>query len=44
MDYPYLQPRHLEQEMSGGPLNLYTSVFGGGPILLGVELPEEDAA
>jgi hypothetical protein len=37
-------PRHLEQEMRGGPLNLYTSVFRGGPILLGVELPEEDAA
>ncbi len=28
MDYPFLQPRHLEQEMRGGPLHLYTSVFG----------------
>jgi hypothetical protein len=35
-----LQPRHLEKEFRGGQLHLYTSVFGGGLILRGVELPE----
>jgi hypothetical protein len=40
MDYPLLQPRHLEKEFCGGQLHLYTSVFGGGLILRGVELPE----
>ncbi len=40
MDYPFLQPRYLEKEFMGGQLHLYTSVFGGGLILRGVELPE----
>jgi hypothetical protein len=40
MDYPYLQPRHLEKEFRGGQLHLYTSVFGSSLILRRVELPE----
>ncbi len=40
MDYPFLQPRHLKKEFRGGQLHLYTSVFGGGLIPQGVELPE----
>jgi hypothetical protein len=36
MDYPFLQPRHLEKEFRGGQLHLYTSVFGSGFILRGV--------
>jgi hypothetical protein len=28
MDYPFLQPKHLEREMKGGPLHLYTPVLG----------------
>jgi hypothetical protein len=40
MDYPFLQPKYLEWEMRGCPLHLYTSMFWGGPILLGVELLE----
>jgi hypothetical protein len=40
MDYPFLQPRHLEKEFRGGQLHLYTSVFGSGLILCGVELPK----
>jgi hypothetical protein len=40
MDYPFLQPKYLEKEFRGGQLHLYTSVFGGGLILRGVELPE----
>jgi hypothetical protein len=39
MDYPFLQPRYLEKEFTGGQLHLYTSVFGAGLILRGVELP-----
>jgi hypothetical protein len=42
MDYPFLQPKHLEQEMRGGPLHLYKSVFGGGLILCGVEFPKTE--
>jgi hypothetical protein len=40
MDYPFLQPKHLEQEMIGG--HLYKSVFGGGLILCGVEFPKTE--
>ncbi len=40
MDYPHLQPRHLEKEFRGGQLHLYTSVFSSGLILRGVEMPE----
>jgi hypothetical protein len=40
MDYPILQAKYLEREMKGGPLHLYTSVFGVGLILQGEELPE----
>ncbi len=40
MYYPFLQPRYQEKEFTGGQLHLYTSVFGGGLILRGVELPE----
>ncbi len=40
MDYPFLQPRHLEKEFRAGQLHLYTTVFGGGLILHGVMLPE----
>jgi hypothetical protein len=40
MDYPFLQPRHLEEKFRGGQLHLYTLVFGGGLILRRVELPE----
>jgi hypothetical protein len=40
IDYPFLQPRHLEKELRGGQLHLYTSVFGGSLILRRVELPE----
>jgi hypothetical protein len=40
MDYPFLQPRHLEKEFRSGQLHLYTSVFGSGLIMRGVELPE----
>jgi hypothetical protein len=39
MDYPFLQPKYLEKEFTGGQLHLYTSVFGVGLILRGVELP-----
>ncbi len=39
MDYPFLQPKYLEKEFTGGQLHLYTSVFGSGLILRGVELP-----
>jgi hypothetical protein len=39
MDYPFLQPKYLEKEFTGGQLHLYTSVFGAGLILRGVELP-----
>jgi hypothetical protein len=39
-DYPFLNLRHLEKEFRGGQLHLYTSVFGSGLILSGVELPE----
>jgi hypothetical protein len=39
MDYPFLQPRYLDKEFTGGQLHLYTSVFGAGLILRGVELP-----
>jgi hypothetical protein len=41
IDYPFLQPRHLEWEMRGSPLHLHTSVFGGGLILCSVDLPEK---
>lgn len=40
MDYPFLQLRYLEQEMRGGLLHLYTSVFRGCLILRIVELEE----
>ncbi len=40
MDYPHLQPRHLETELRGGHLHLYMSVFGGGLILRRGGLPE----
>jgi hypothetical protein len=39
MDYPFLQPKYLEKEFTGGQLHLYTSVFGAGLILRRVELP-----
>ncbi len=39
MDYPFLQPKYLEKEFTGGQLHLYTTVFGAGLILRGVELP-----
>ncbi len=39
MDYPFLQPKYLEKEFTGGQLHPYTSVFGAGLILRGVELP-----
>ncbi len=39
MDYPFLQLKHLEHQRKGGPLHLFTSVFGGSLIMLGVELP-----
>jgi hypothetical protein len=39
MDYPFLQPKYLKKEFTGGQLHLYTSVFGAGLILRGVELP-----
>jgi len=32
-DYPHLQPKHIEQEMGGGPLHIYQSIFGKGFIL-----------
>jgi hypothetical protein len=44
IDYPFLQPSHLEQELRGGPLHLNTSVFRGFLILQGVELLEERPA
>ncbi len=37
MDYPFLQPRHLEKEFRGNSLHLYTSVFGNGLFLCKVE-------
>ncbi len=33
MGNDFMQPKHLEQEMYGRPLHLYTSVFAGGMIL-----------
>jgi hypothetical protein len=39
MDHPFLQPKYLEKKFTGGQLHLYTSVFGVGLILRGVELP-----
>ncbi len=35
MYYPFLQPKYLEKEFTGGQLHLYTSVFGAGLILRG---------
>jgi hypothetical protein len=39
MDYPHLQPRHLEKEFRGGQLHLNTSVFGSDLILAGLSCP-----
>jgi len=38
-DYEHLQPKHIEQEIKGGPLHIYRSTFGCGFILRGVEPP-----
>jgi hypothetical protein len=40
MDCLFLQLKHLERQTKGSLLHLFTSVFGGGFIMLGVELPE----